>query len=389
MLPILYPIELEQWWVDEARRLTSIQALGACLKSFEADVGRLSDIFTIARGPGFGNYTSDDRALMAYGLFFFPQTFVRTGIVLSEWSGLHGLPPRDSKEPFRILDLGCGLGAASFAALTHLTGLLPGRSLELTVTDTSLTSLAWLKKLFDARQNLWPDARLEVNAGNLLSANSDKKDHWDLILVSFALNEACETLDGNEARTWLRAQIDSLKPMGSLMIIEPAGESTSPGLERLRDWIAESKIAQILGPCLHDGPCPLLLKGSAYCHEVRRWRIPESVEFLNRRLLRSIQDLKFSFSMLARPDLPRRVMAQPAFRMIAPMHKVPGRLLTTGCSADGHVYEYELLTRHLDKAEVKVILSFERGDVIQTDDPELIGDRNIARIKKTIPWTTA
>lgn len=363
-----YPIQLEQWWLDQARRVTGISDIVPCLASLEKDVERLSDLFTLERAARFGDYARDERLLLAYGLFFFPQTFVRVQLALNE------LPSFQAR---RILDLGCGSGAATFAVLSHFHEL----DIEARAVDKSLPFLNWAEQLFEANRNLWPRASLETEEGDLLDLR--KEESWDLILVSFALNEALESGTEDEARTWLRRWLDRLAPGGVLMILEPVSQATSERLERLRDWVAREKAARILAPCLHHAACPLLNKGEVWCHEVRRWRVPETLEILNRRLFRSIEDLKFSFLMLKRSEVPEAGANGPdVFRMIAPMRKLKGKLVTAGCAADGGARTYELLTRGLNRAAEDELISIERGTVVRAVDLQPIADGKMFRARK-------
>ena len=367
-----YPIQLEQWWLDQARKLTGISEIVPCLASLEKDVERLSDLFTLDRAPRFGEYSRDERMLLAYGLFFFPQTFVRVQLVLEELSAFR-LP---SFRPRRILDLGCGSGAATFAALAHF----PDLAIEARAIDKSRPFLKWAEQLFDANRTLWPRAVLRTGEGDLFSVRG--VESWDLILASFALNEAMESRTEDEAKTWLSQWLGRLAPGGVMVILEPVSQATSERLERLRDWVAENKTARILGPCLHRVACPLLTKGEAWCHEVRRWRIPETVEILNRRLFRSVEDLKFSFLALERVEVPEVGAAGPdVFRMIAPMRKLKGKLVTAGCAADGGARTYEMLTRGLDRRAEDRLVGIERGTVIRAADLKPIADGKAFRAR--------
>ena len=371
-----YPIQLEQWWLDQARRITGVGDIVPCLSSMEKDVERLSDLFTLDRAAQFGDYARDERMLLAYGLFFFPQTFVRVQLVLEELSASR-LP---AFHPRRILDLGCGSGAATLAALAHFAALVPELAIEAQAVDHSRPFLDWAGRVFEANKNLWPRAALRTREGDLFDCRGEGS--WDLILASFALNEAMESRTEDEAKTWLRQWLNKLSPGGVLMILEPVSRATSERLERLRDWIAENKSARILGPCLHDASCPLVNIGETWCHEVRRWRIPETLEVLNRRLFRSIEDLKFSFLALERSDVPGVGAAGAnVFRMIAPMRKLKGRLVTAGCAADGGARTYEMLTRGLDRQAEDQLVEIERGTVVRAAELKPIADGKTLRAR--------
>jgi ribosomal protein RSM22 (predicted rRNA methylase) len=374
-----YPIQLEQWWLDQARKLTGISDIVPCLASLEKDVERLSDLFTLERAARFGDYARSERMLLSYGLFFFPQTFVRTRFVLREFFGFRGFRV-PSDRALQILDLGCGSGSATCAALAHFAEVAPDLAIEARAMDHSRPFLEWTTRVFEANRDLWPRASLRTDEGDLFDFRGEGL--WDLILVSFALNEAMESRMEDEAKTWLRRWLDRLAPGGALVILEPVSQATSERLERLRNWVAESRLARILGPCLHHSSCPLLNKGEVWCHEVRRWRIPETVEILNRRLFRSIEDLKFSFVALERSDAPEAgAVGADVFRMIAPMRELKGKLVTAGCAADGGARTYEMLTRGLDRPAKDQRVSFERGTIVRAAGLQPIADGKTLRVR--------
>jgi ribosomal protein RSM22 (predicted rRNA methylase) len=374
-----YPVQLEQWWVDEARRVSGLTDLRKCLDAWVPDVEQLSNTFTVERSPGLGGYTREERPLVAYGLFFFPQNFVRTGCLLDEWTTFRHSPTIANADSLDVLDLGCGLGAASFAVLTHFATQFPRIKIALHAVDPSPPSLNLMQRLFDSMHERWPNASLKTVPGNLADTNN-MEGTYDLIVVSFALNEAFEATDDLGRQAWLESALAKLKPPGTLLIIEPAGDETSPRLESLRDWVAEKGMARILAPCLHAGPCPLLRKGDAWCHEVRRWRVPESIEYLNRTMHRTVHDIKCSFLMLGGPEMPATPEQSGLFRLVAPIHKIPGRLVTTGCAADGKMHNYELLTRSLSHPQKQELMQLERGDIVRHGESQTVGATETLRV---------
>ena len=153
-------------------------------------------------------------------------------------------------------------------------------------------------------------------------------------------------------------------------------------LGRLRDGIAASGAARIVAPCPHAFPCPLLARGGEpWCHEVRRWRVPDAAAFINRHLHREIQSLKFSFLALQRASPPADAPADPGRgRLIAPLRETGGRILSALCGGDGAGLSCETLTRHMTKADVKaVVRTWERGDLVRLGAPTVIGAGRILR----------
>jgi methylase of polypeptide subunit release factors len=107
-----YPPELEAHWVETARGETRGIALRDVLHRIEPDIVRLANRFTTERktetADPSGPYLKDTRSCAAYSLFFAPQTHARLTHILAELTDFPETP-----KPLRILDLGCGTGAAS------------------------------------------------------------------------------------------------------------------------------------------------------------------------------------------------------------------------------------------------------------------------------------
>jgi SAM-dependent methyltransferase len=362
---------LERWWLAESARGTGIADPTECLLSLEKDVARLSDLFTTERPAAFDDYTADERLCLAYGLFFFPQNFVRTTWVIGEW-----LERRSSLAPVRrILDLGSGLGASTLAALHRIPG--GDTPISALAVDRSSSALRRLQAIHAACPDLWPGSLVETRPANLADLPSDRRD-FDLIMISFALNESPVARDDSTLLDWTTRQIARLAPGGAMIIIEPASHETSPRLQRLRDNLLETEAAEICAPCLHRVPCPMRREGAGWCHEVRRWQVPSSTEKLNRKLFRSLYDLKFSFVVFTRPD--DRPAEPPLWRhpnvcrLVAPVTRQKGRIVTAGCFGSGQMHDIEQLTRHLKPNDPNPAKLLERGDILRVDNPAPIGD---------------
>ncbi|HBA85178.1 MAG TPA: hypothetical protein DCZ95_13905 [Verrucomicrobia bacterium] len=358
-----YPDELEQWWLRECVRVLKNPNPLECLDQLLPDVQRLSDLFTVERAPGFGGYADHPLAQLAYGLFFFPQSFVRTGRVLHEC--LQRLPsamPRD--RACRVLDLGAGLGAATLAAAQ----IGVEREVAITALDQSDSGLHLLRRIFDEQPSLWPKAVLQTISGDLKTIPAPDQGRWDLVIASFALNETFSEHDDIHLRQWVQSALDRLEPTGLLVILEPATQISSTRIERLRNWMAQEGAHRIVAPCLHHKTCPLLQAGYAWCHEVRIWDAPSAMTYLNRKLFRSIEVFKFSFLALQPGQLPADAGLPDYARLIAPMCEMKGKIVTSGCASNGRAYHYEILTRGMDRTEKERILAFERGDRVRWMD---------------------
>lgn len=371
-----YPAELEQAWAAIAARMAP-----GDLSGFEADVARISNALTTERDPRFGRYAFDARSLVAYGLFFFPQTYARMVLALDECLDHDRWRPPVHDGPLRILDLGAGAGAATFAALFSLGRRLEDFAAEVEAADASPEGLRTLAELFDAvARPRWPRVGLTCRAADLRVPGEAGTGAYDLVLASFVLNELLEGAPAAAATRWLDSAASKLAPGGLLVITEPVSRTTSERIERLRDAVAAAGHLDIVAPCLHRLPCPLLAAGEVWCHEVRRWPLPDTVSRLNRRLHRQVETVKFSLLAVAHraPETRGPANALTA-RLVAPLHVRKGRITTWGCAADGDVHTYEVQTRSLDRAAVRAAERIERGARVTWGSLHPLGDQTTLR----------
>lgn len=375
-----YPRELESWWLAAAFQATGCTDPVDAMQRLEGAAARLSDQFTVERPQSFHDYTADPVALAAYGVLFFPQTFARVSLVLNEC-----LP---HLAPLRFLDLGSGAGASSLAVAMMLH-----RPLAIHAVDHAPAALSALQQIFDDCRQLWPTATLTTHVRDLHA--DGLTGSFDLILASFVLNELFPEHDNRHAEHWLRQQLNRLAPGGSLIVIEPAGSATCERLQGLRDQLAREKAFDLVAPCPHRLPCPMRAAKTGYCHDVRRWCVPDSVNLINRRLLRSVHELKYGLLVIRRatPTPPSTLHHPPAtsrpppatlMRLVAPVYRTKGRLLSQGCCSDGLLRAIEWPTRHLTREQLNALMAKERGDILPLEHARLLGDGKTWRVENFI-----
>jgi ribosomal protein RSM22 (predicted rRNA methylase) len=375
----VYPSELESTWVQLASRFIRGGPNGD-IAELQPDIARISDVFTTGRNARFGNYAGDSRTLAAYGLFFFPQTYARMAFALAECITPRRWLPAAGR-PLRILDIGAGTGAATFAALFRLEHALGPFAAHVDAVDASSEGLRALTDVFNATARArWPHVGLTCRTADLRSPAAAGDAGYDLILASFVLNELMEGEPETEVAQWMDAAVSLLAPGGLLVITEPVSNETSTRLERLRDAVATAGQLDIIAPCLHRGPCPLLAAGEVWCHEVRTWTVPDTVAYLNRRLHRSVETVKYSLLALTRrPPEARYEPDARSARLVAPMHVRKGCITTWGCAADGAVHPYEVQTRALTRPEIRAAERVERGSRVRWGDLRCLGDGKTLR----------
>ena len=376
-----YPAELETWWLIEATRRLGARSEDAVIAKLETEVAKLSDGFTTDRADGFGDYGADEKALLAYGLFFFPQTYVRTLFQFDEILNRCGWKPAGAK--IRIADLGAGTGSAALALASRLPDT---EEIEINAIEESETSLRLAEKIARDKSKFWPRLKFHPICEDMLkfgeAGSRFQKEKFDVIIASFSFNECFGDKPREEFDAWIDRALGHLADGGLFLISEPALKSSADRLERLRNRIAADQRFNILAPCLHHSACPMLARGDAtFCHEVRWWKFPRGLQRLNRKLFRTIQFLKYSFLAVTKETPTRHVSHETAesARLVSPLMDLKGRMQCEGCAADGAIHRYEILTRNFSSAGKRAFFQTERGDIVEWKNCAMLGDKQTRR----------
>lgn len=359
----------ENFWLRKARGALNVPASendADVLEKMRVSVAELSDLFTIARPEHFRDYMSDKRLLAAYGLFFFPQSFARADFAVRRLLGFYGRAPNaESGETVRILDLGSGAAPCGLAFAAALRARFPERKLELVAVDRSRAALDAIPQLVENLQ-----IRTEVSD---LKHFAGTQSTFDFIVLGWSLNEIVPAGAENsveKALVFLKKLSASLKPTGTLVVLEPALKTTTERLQRVSDYFARTPGLPFyrVAPELGNHEDPLLAEGGiAWNHEVRRWAPPATLEFINRKLFREIQVLKFSWCALGKTEmcLPAAPENTSGFhRLISPLELTKSALRFVAVNASGEKRAIEIPTRGLSKSECKkIVAEWERGDI--------------------------
>lgn len=414
LAPLPMPEEMVQWWLAHISEQLGDDDVGRCLESLVPLVQRLSDNFVAEEGSrALDRYGSQRDMLLAYGAFFFPQTFARVQFPLAELCLARGWRPGalSERRPLRLLDWGAGLGAASLGAIHWLrhgmhrempdammssvtstpdtthdnpSGLNDNSvmSIEADVVELASESLKRYQGLAEALA--WSDCTWRWLQGDLRRPEgfaSLQDRSWDLILASFSLNEAFEPSGDNGSDVssfvhWMQWQLQHLAPDGLLLVLEPASEVSCRRLVQARDQLVATGEARVWAPCLHQQACPMGGVEGSWCHEVRHWSVPDHLQWLNRHMHRALSHLKFGFLALGchEPAITtpgsfgdkeaEQVQAALTMRLVAPMTHKKGRWLTTGCAANGELWPLEIQQRQLSASTKALFKQSERGDLM-------------------------
>ncbi len=375
-----YPASIENFWLACARQATGENEDTAALEKIRPAVQKLSDLFTKERPEkGFPDYAADPLLRTAYGLFFFPQSFLRARIALDQARRFRHWQPTPAAV-WRILDLGSGPGPGGLALSAALRELAPAQPLALTALDHSPSALQQLREL---APSVFPEQfSLATFPADLRHAahQTESLPPQDLIIISFAANELFGP-DTAALQRWLRSLRSQLKPDGLLLVLEPALQTTATTLQRTADALANGPEFFRWAPELGGHPCPLLAGGKHWSHEVRRWEAPKSAAFLNRQLFRDLSVLKFAYTALgAQPPAPLPATPQ-LLRLISPLEALKGRLVFAAVTAQGEKITVDIPTRGLSKSEIKRHLSaWERGDIAAVTTLHPLGQEGCFRL---------
>ena len=357
------PASVDGWWMDRARAAIGGRDDAATLRALAPLVQALSDRFTKDRPERFGPYsgTAADRA--AYGLFWFPQGWVRARLPLEEARAARGWAPRQGT--LRLLDVGSGSGATGLSLAAWLVERDPAARVDLVAVDQAPEALRALAAL----------ARHAVPRGLALTtvaADARRPASWpdtahgpfDLVVASFALNEMFAVEERAPARAWLADLARRLAPEGLSLVLEPGTQEQAARLTDLAADVVEHEGLHPWGPQLHAGPWRPRPDRRTWMHEVRRWSPPESLERVNRTLWRSVGELTFSYALLGRASPPPVEASPRIHRLCSPLRRLRGRLTWLGLGADGRLAEFEVQERDLTREERDGLLGLERGDVL-------------------------
>ena len=361
MPPPSYPPELEAYWLRAAQAESRASSDRDALQRLLPDIRRLADRFTTARPPAeaAGDYLRDTRDCVAYSLYFAPQTHARLAHILAELPPFPETPP-----PLRVLDLGSGTGAASWALLDRLGR----RPVALRVCDRSRAAIRCLHDSFAAlRAARWPEATLRTDCAALEDFSAGN-EFFDVILLHYVLNE----LAPDARRTLLGRAARALAPGGRLIVCEPLLRDAGDYLRDLRAGALADLGLHLLAPCPHERACPL----GEPCHDVRTWILPRSLQILNAVLHRDLRHLAFAF--LALSPAPAAAQGLRARLVGSPTH-AKGQTLCPACCSDGQIHRLQLLHRHFDTLGRKELRHYERGQVLSLETLEPLGDPALVR----------
>jgi len=315
------------------------------MEAVAAGIKRLSEGLTRERELAGEHYFTNPPLLGAYLLYFWPVSYLQARYALKDLQ----------RVPETVLDLGSGGGPLGAACMD-----LGCR--QVTFADRSQTAVGLAGEL----AKLAGHSARTISWNPLRPATSSLPEvRYDLIGMVHVLNELWSKQSDRIARrlTLLKSLFASLKPGGSLLLIEPALTPTSRELLQVRNKLLEQGF-HLAGPCLAGQPCPALEKPGDSCHAEYEWTLPPLVRELVQRVHFQKKTLKmthllFGYSMsteeLAKPEI---------FRIVSdPLVSKNKRIRLLGCGRNGR------LSLALKPTAVtpsnQAFLGLKRGDLIR------------------------
>lgn len=338
----------------------------------------LSDLFTRGRTALPSPYLDEAKSRLAYLAYYFPVNVAKVQVLLDEMPApaLVADVPEATARPFTVLDLGCGPGAGTLGTLDWLRQhpTLNQMSLHLVAADRSAHALEDCTRIWSAYTDA-DQARnvtlvpVRVDLERFHPAEDPKVGgrSYDLIILANTLNELfTRSRDPLKRRVELvRHLLGLLDQHGTLMIIEPALRETSRQLHLVRNQLLEDKLCTVYSPCLHERPCPALLKETDWCYEERSWVPPPLVTAIDREVEFIKDALKFSYLLLrkdGRTIVPRN---SDVYRVVSELREMKGEKRAWLCHQTGRP-EVGRLDRELSLTN-EAFDSWHRGAIVKID----------------------
>jgi ribosomal protein RSM22 (predicted rRNA methylase) len=282
----------------------------------------------------------DETDALAYAATRMPATFAAIVTALGRLE-----EERLDFAPQRMLDVGCGLGAGSYAAAT----LWPSIA-EITLLDRSALFLRLATGLM---KDSGVPAAIKAIECDFADPRAIADTQFDFIVVGYALTEIAESdLPSVIDRLWAQTS-------GALVIVEPGTPRDHTRLMAVRSRLIALG-ASILAPCPHQAPCPL--PANDWCHF--------SVRLPRRRAHRLVKDVDAPFEdeKFAYLAVGRSYGTPPSARVIAPPRANKAGISLKLC-ADKAFRETFIPKR--DKARYEKIRRKDWGDPLRAPAEEI------------------
>lgn len=304
-------------------------------------VADLSRLFTKDRDDMGRSYLDEESLRTGYLAYFLPVNLAKVQALLDE------LPPdqlcRPADQPLKVLDVGSGPGTGALAILDWMRQQRTQRDVAVVAVDQALPALQESERLWQAyeRSSPRPPATFTPIHANLQRSGSldlcKQEGPFELIVAANTLSELWhEARDPIGSRvTLVRSLLDLLTPHGAFIIIEPALRGTSRSLHEVRDQLLAQGACTVYSPCLHDRPCPALVKADDWCHEERGWTPLPIISAIDRDVGFIKDALKFSYVILRKDGQTIVPRAPDRYRVVSELREMKGEKRAWLCNETG------------------------------------------------------
>ncbi len=368
----------------------------ALARSLHREAAALSDGLTRARPLPGTRYLDETPHLLAYLIYYLPANFVRSRALFRSMLRHARAPLPDVLE---VLDIGCGPGTQLWALLATLASpptnpeartaappLSQVREVVYHGRDHSVAALRWVRRIADrvaaSGHPAVPRVTLDLENGPWRKVLEPGPGAPHLLVLGNVINE----LPGSDSRLLdtVCAQAAATRPGGFTVILEPALKPSAQRIQELREAVRTHPDLEVVSPCTHQEPCPLLenaINRKHWCHQEISWDRPPWIQALEARTGLGGPRLALSHLLLQRkgispsPDAGSKRMADrvvettagpQVYRAVSPTLKASGTFAVHLCGPEGFV-EAMLLKRHLTEQN-RPFRQVRRGDRVVLQD---------------------
>jgi SAM-dependent methyltransferase len=337
---------------------------------FARAVAELSRVYTRSRAD-IAQVTGTNWALAARLRFFLPRDLLKVVGPLAALDRASALP---AGPEWRVLDLGAGLGATSLGIARFAAETGAAERLSVVAVDRDAGALAEMAALASVAQDLGlVPIRLETREQDLWSKDARRGGPFDLIVLGLAINENESAGAATESAELLRGLASALSPNGALIVIEPALRTTTRALQAVRDeLVMRSGPPDVLWPCPHDAPCPMLPNERDWCHAELPLELPEPLAAL--AAAAGLRDEKLTYAALVLTNEPGNELERGgragALRLVSALMPSKGKVEAIGCTPEGTLVRLMRLDRHASAANADLDRA-RRGDSLELPREDL------------------
>jgi ribosomal protein RSM22 (predicted rRNA methylase) len=350
------PEQLERWIIYKIG-LEGIYEIGERgfkkkIEELREALFQLSHLFTHKRTCVKEEF--DERFDKAYLAFFSPLSYLKTYCILRET--FHFLPVKNS---MRILDIGAGQGAGSFAGFEILKEM-GKRPEEIVCIDRRTPSYNILEGL---------NLPHEYKIMDIEDFGIRRMKNFDLILI---INSLTEAFGFDTDFLWKKISLifdQLLSENGILIIIEPALKDSTRCLMRIRDiFFKERPDGSIIAPCILINECPMLKvkTRNEWCHFSIKWKPPRFMEIINRELKREIDLPKFSYLIIFKGKFSFPENYAGAGRVVSNLRVEKGKKRFYLCRDERYIC-FERLDRDASEKN-EMVDEISKGDIVRVDE---------------------